>query len=41
MRMVFVLSGKYRSAKELLPFLEPSQRSEDVYADIHEVLEEI
>lgn len=41
MRGVFVLSGKYRSADEILPSLNPSERPAAVYADMQEVLENL
>ncbi|KFN39447.1 MAG: HAD family hydrolase [Sulfuricurvum sp. MLSB] len=38
---VFVLSGKIRSADEILPSLKPLERPGAVYADMQEVLENI
>ena len=39
MRTYFVLSGKYKSAEEIVPFLEPHLRPDAVYADMQEILE--
>lgn len=41
MRGVFVLSGKIRSAEEILPSLNPSEYPAAVYTDIQEVLENL
>lgn len=41
MRTVFVLSGKYRSADEIIPVLTPSQCPDLVYSDMKEVGEKI
>ena len=41
MKGVFVLSGKYRSAEEILPSLKPTERPDAVYADMQEVLESL
>ncbi len=41
MRGVFVLSGKYRTANEILPHLSLDQQPYAVYADMQEVLESL
>lgn len=41
MRGVFVLSGKYRSAEEIIPSLTLQERPAAVYADMQEVLENL
>ncbi|HEX5623262.1 MAG TPA: HAD-IIA family hydrolase [Sulfuricurvum sp.] len=41
MRGIFVLSGKYRSAEEILPKLGVDQQPYAVYADMQEVLESL
>ncbi len=41
MQSVFVLSGKYKSASEIIPMLKPSQRPELICADMKEVGEKI
>ncbi len=41
MKGILVLSGKIRSAEEILPSLEPSARPGAVYADMQEVLENL
>jgi NagD protein len=41
MRGIFVLSGKIRSAEEILPSLDPSEYPAAVYTDIQEVLENL
>lgn len=41
MKTSFVLSGKYRSAGEIIPSLKPHLRPERVYANMQEILEEI
>lgn len=41
MKGVFVLSGKYRSAEEILPSLKPTERPNAVFADMQEVLENL
>lgn len=41
MKTVFVTSGKYRSADEIVPFLKPELRPDFVYADMQEILESI
>lgn len=40
MKTIFVTSGKYKSAEEIVPFLEPYARPDHVYADMQEILEQ-
>lgn len=40
MKTIFVTSGKYRSADEIVPFIEPKLRPDYIYADMQEILEE-
>ena len=39
MKTIFVTSGKYKSADEIVPFLEPKLRPDCIYADMQEILE--
>lgn len=39
MKTVFVTSGKYKSADEIVSFLKPELRPDAVYADMQEILE--
>ncbi|QOY55073.1 HAD-IIA family hydrolase [Candidatus Sulfurimonas marisnigri] len=39
MKTIFVTSGKYKTADEIIPFLEPALRPDSVYADMQEILE--
>lgn len=41
MKGVFVLSGKYRSAEEIIPSLDLSQRPAEIYADMQGILESL
>lgn len=41
MKGIFVLSGKYRSAEEIIPSLERSQRPAEIYADMQGILESL
>jgi NagD protein len=41
MKGIFVLSGKYRSAEEIIPSLELSQRPAEIYADMQGILESL
>jgi NagD protein len=41
MKTVFVTSGKYKSADEIVPFLEPHLRPDYVFADMQEILEQL
>lgn len=41
MKGIFVLSGKYRSAEEIIPSLELSQRPAEIYADMQGILENL
>ena len=40
MKTIFVTSGKYKSADEIVPFLKPELKPDYVYADMQEILEE-
>jgi len=37
----FVTSGKYKSAEEILPFIRPELRPDNVYKDMQEILERV
>lgn len=39
MKTVFVLSGKYKSENEIVPFLKPSLRPDLVFGDMQDILE--
>ncbi|WP_295013062.1 HAD-IIA family hydrolase [Sulfuricurvum sp.] len=39
MRGIFVLSGKYRVAEEIIPSLKPQERPAEIYADMQAILE--
>jgi NagD protein len=41
MKTYFVLSGKYKSAQEIVPFLEPHLRPDAVFNDMQDILEEL
>lgn len=41
MKGVFVLSGKYRNADEIIPSLEPHERPAEIYADMQAILERL
>jgi NagD protein len=41
MKSVFVTSGKYKTADEIVPFLKDELKPDSVYADMQEILEEI
>ncbi len=41
METIFVTSGKYKTAKEIVPLLEENLRPDFVYADMQEILEKI
>jgi len=41
MKTVFVLSGKYSHADEIIPLLDKAQQPDKVYTDIHEMMEEL
>jgi NagD protein len=41
MQTVFVLSGKFRDAQEILPFLSESEKPDFVYQDMQEVMERL
>lgn len=41
MKTVFVTSGKYKSADEIVPFLRPEVKPDYIYADMQEILEVI
>ncbi len=39
MKTVFVLSGKYKSEEEIVPFLKPSLRPDHIFGDMQDILE--
>jgi len=41
MKTIFVTSGKYKTAKEIVPFLEDELKPDLVYADMQEILERL
>jgi len=41
MKGVFVLSGKYRNADEIIPSLKPHERPAEIYADMQAILERL
>jgi len=41
MKTIFVTSGKYKTAQEIVPFLQESLKPDEIYADMQEVLEKI
>lgn len=41
MKGVFVLSGKYRSAEEIIPSLKTSERPAEIYADMQAIMESL
>lgn len=41
MKGIFVLSGKYKSADEILPLISPENHPDAVYSDLQEVLESL
>lgn len=41
MQTVFVLSGKYKNAEEIIPFLKNEERPDFVFADMQEVMERV
>lgn len=41
MKTIFVTSGKYKSAAEIVPFLEPHLKPDFVYKDMQEILENL
>ena len=41
MQTVFVLSGKYSRADEIIPLLDEIERPDYIYADIHAMMEEL
>jgi len=41
METVFVTSGKYRTAKEIVPFLRDDLKPDSIYADMHEILKKL
>ena len=41
MHTIFVTSGKYRSAEEILPFLDEKLRPDEVFSDMQAILERI
>ena len=40
MKTLFVTSGKYKTASEIVPFLEPELKPDYIYADMQEILEQ-
>jgi NagD protein len=40
MKTIFVTSGKYKSAQEIVPFLKPELKPDFIYADMQEILED-
>ena len=41
MKSVFVTSGKYRSAEEIVPFLQESLKPDEIYADMADILKQM
>jgi NagD protein len=41
MKTIFVTSGKYKSADEIVPFLDEELKPDGIYADMQEILEKI
>lgn len=41
MKCFFVTSGKYKSEEEIIPFLKPELRPDEVYGDMQDILEAI
>ncbi len=41
MKTVFVMSGKYKTADEIVPFLEENLKPDEVCADMQEILEKL
>ena len=41
MKSIFVTSGKYRSANEIVPFLKEELKPDEIYGDMAEILEKI
>ena len=41
MQTIFVLSGKFRDAQEILPFLSESEKPDFVYQDMQELMERL
>jgi len=41
MKTIFVTSGKYKNANEIIPFLDDELKPDAVYADMKEILEAI
>jgi len=41
MKSIFVTSGKYKSEREIVPFLKKSLQPDEIYADMQEILENI
>jgi NagD protein len=39
MKTIFVTSGKYKSADEIVPFLKPELRPDYVFADMQDILD--
>ena len=41
MKTVFVLSGKYKKASEIIPFLKDEEKPDEVFSDMQEVMERL
>ena len=41
MKTIFVTSGKYKTEQEIVPFLKPELRPDEIYADMQDILEAI
>ena len=41
MKTVFVTSGKYKTADEIVPFLDEHLKPDEIYADMQEILEKL
>ncbi len=41
MKTVFVLSGKYKKASEIIPFLKDEEKPDEVFSDMQEVMEKL
>jgi NagD protein len=41
MKTLFVTSGKYRSAEEIIPFLDEKLKPDLIFADMQEILEKL
>jgi NagD protein len=41
MKTIFVTSGKYKTAQEIVPFLDEHLKPDEIYADMQEILERL